>query len=52
MMNWKGFGSDFGIIKVLSWHLLGGSEKMHEVFQVRILNVLTEIQTRHFLSEV
>ena len=45
-------GSDCGIIRVLSWHLLGVSEEKHEVFQARIPNVLAAIQNGHFLPEV
>jgi hypothetical protein len=45
-------GSDSGIIRVLSWHLLGVSEEKHEVFQARIPNVLSAIQTGHILPEV
>jgi len=45
-------GSDYGIIRVLSWHLLRVSEEKHEIFQVRIPNVLAAIQTGHFLPEV
>jgi hypothetical protein len=45
-------GSDCGIIRVLSWHLLRVSQEKHEVFQVWIPNVLAVIQTGHFLPEV
>jgi hypothetical protein len=29
-MNWKGFGSGSDLMKVLSWHLLGGTEENYE----------------------
>jgi hypothetical protein len=29
MINWKGFGSH-GLIKVLSWQLIGGTEENNE----------------------
>jgi len=45
-------GSDCDIIRVMSWHLLGVSEEKHEVFQVRVPNVLAAIQTGYFLPEV
>jgi hypothetical protein len=45
-------GSDCDIIRVLSRHLLRVSEEKHEVFKVRIPDVLAVIQIRHFLPEV
>jgi hypothetical protein len=45
-------GSDCHIIRVLPWHLLGVSEEKHEVFQVRIPNVLSAIQMGHILPKV
>jgi hypothetical protein len=28
-MNWRGFGTGHGLLKVLSWHLPGGTEDSH-----------------------
>jgi len=48
-MNWRGFGTGHGLMKVLSWHLPGGTEDSHRKHKKG--NDLVEIQCRHNLID-
>jgi hypothetical protein len=50
MINWKGFGrkQSWPNVKLLSWHLPGGTEENHNT-SVRIAGLWAEIST-HVLS--
>jgi hypothetical protein len=39
-----------GVIKVLYWHLPGGTEKSQEETPVKVASVLAEIQTQHLFG--
>jgi hypothetical protein len=46
-MNWRGFGTGHGLMKVLSWHLPEGTEDNHRKHKKG--NDLVEIKRRHNL---
>jgi hypothetical protein len=48
-MNWKGNGrkSSWPNFKVISQHVLEGTEENHEIVTVRIVGVSAEIRTEH-----
>jgi hypothetical protein len=50
-MKWKGFGSDHGIIKILSWHLPGETKEILSCGTCSILQYVdTSVLKEHGMS--